>query len=200
MWAHTMTCLDYQDLIDRGWRRSGKYVYKPTMKTTCCPAYTIKCDTHTFHPTKSQKKVLKKMTKFLTVPKSESTFSNADCKDAGKQTLAEFSEVNDPAFLEPMPGTKPSETIKTRDINTDKLERSNVKGTADLVTTKGPKDSQVASSSGQSVCEPVNKTKLLKKQAPAPGIGADPDKPACRKAKILRLERKRGTTGSLVIR
>jgi len=25
----------------------------------------------------------------------------------------------------------------------------------------------------------------------APGIGADPDKPACRKAKILRLERKR---------
>jgi len=74
--------------------------------------------------------------------------------------------VNDPAFLEPMPGTKPSETIKTRDINTDKLERSNVKGTADLVTTKGPKDSQVASSSGQSVCEPVNKTKLLKKQAP----------------------------------
>ncbi|XP_020610871.1 arginyl-tRNA--protein transferase 1-like isoform X1 [Orbicella faveolata] len=42
MWAHTMTCLDYQDLFDRGWRRSGKYVYKPTMKTTCCPAYTIK--------------------------------------------------------------------------------------------------------------------------------------------------------------
>lgn len=21
MWAHTLTCLDYQDLIDRGWRR-----------------------------------------------------------------------------------------------------------------------------------------------------------------------------------
>lgn len=21
MWAHRMTCLDYQDLIDRGWRR-----------------------------------------------------------------------------------------------------------------------------------------------------------------------------------
>ena len=25
----------------------------------------------------------------------------------------------------------------------------------------------------------------------APGVGADPSKPACRKAKILRLERKR---------
>jgi len=32
--------------------------------------FLIRCDTHTFHPTKSQKKVLKKMTKFLTVPKS----------------------------------------------------------------------------------------------------------------------------------
>lgn len=21
MWAHNLTCLDYQDLIDRGWRR-----------------------------------------------------------------------------------------------------------------------------------------------------------------------------------
>ena len=25
MWAHVMTPQDYQDLIDRGWRRSGKY-------------------------------------------------------------------------------------------------------------------------------------------------------------------------------
>jgi len=94
---------------------------------------------------------------------SESTSSNADCKDAGKQTLAEFSEVNDPAFLEPRPGTKPSETIKIRDVNTDKLKRSTVKGTA------GPKDSQVASSSGQSVSEPLHKLKLLKKQAPGRG-------------------------------
>ena len=29
MWAHTMTCLDYQDLIDRGWRRFVR-------KKACC--------------------------------------------------------------------------------------------------------------------------------------------------------------------
>lgn len=93
---------------------------------------------------------------------SESTSSNADCKDAP----AESSEVNNPAFVEPMPGTKPSKTIKIRDVNTDKLERKDVKGTADSANRKGPKDSQAASSSGKSVCEPLNKTKLLKKQAP----------------------------------
>nr|CAH92933.1 hypothetical protein [Pongo abelii] len=42
MWAHSMTVQDYQDLIDRGWRRSGKYVYKPVMNQTCCPQYTIR--------------------------------------------------------------------------------------------------------------------------------------------------------------
>lgn len=42
MWAHAMTVGDYQDLIDRGWRRSGKYCYKPTMDVTCCPMYTIR--------------------------------------------------------------------------------------------------------------------------------------------------------------
>uniref|UniRef100_A0A8B9HQG9 Arginyl-tRNA--protein transferase 1 n=1 Tax=Astyanax mexicanus TaxID=7994 RepID=A0A8B9HQG9_ASTMX len=41
MWSHAMTVQDYQDLIDRGWRRSGKYVYKPVMNKTCCPQYTI---------------------------------------------------------------------------------------------------------------------------------------------------------------
>ncbi|XP_011357606.1 arginyl-tRNA--protein transferase 1 [Pteropus vampyrus] len=65
MWAHTMTVQDYQDLIDRGWRRSGKYVYKPVMNQTCCPQYTIRCRPLQFQPSKSHKKVLKKMLKFL---------------------------------------------------------------------------------------------------------------------------------------
>lgn len=29
MTTQTMTCGDYQALIDRGWRRSGTYLYKP---------------------------------------------------------------------------------------------------------------------------------------------------------------------------
>uniref|UniRef100_U3JHH9 Arginyl-tRNA--protein transferase 1 n=1 Tax=Ficedula albicollis TaxID=59894 RepID=U3JHH9_FICAL len=65
MWAHSMTVQDYQDLIDRGWRRSGKYVYKPVMNQTCCPQYTIRCRALCFQASKSHKKVLKKMLKFL---------------------------------------------------------------------------------------------------------------------------------------
>ncbi|KAG7230086.1 hypothetical protein INR49_009806 [Caranx melampygus] len=44
MWSHTMTVQDYQDLIDRGWRR---------------------CHALKFQPSKSHKKILKKMSKFI---------------------------------------------------------------------------------------------------------------------------------------
>lgn len=65
MWAHQMTCQDYKDLIDRGWRRSGKYCYKPLMNRTCCPLYTIRCDAAAFQLSKSQKVVMKKFNHYL---------------------------------------------------------------------------------------------------------------------------------------
>ncbi|KAI9011247.1 arginine-tRNA-protein transferase [Gaertneriomyces semiglobifer] len=60
-WAYALTASDYQHLLDRGWRRSGKYLYKPRLSETCCPCYTIRCDVSAFKPTKGQKKVIKKM-------------------------------------------------------------------------------------------------------------------------------------------
>lgn len=64
MWAETLTVQDYQNLIDRGWRRSGKYCYKPIMDQICCPQYTIRCNALRFTLSKSQKKVIKKFNKF----------------------------------------------------------------------------------------------------------------------------------------
>ncbi|XP_026684075.1 arginyl-tRNA--protein transferase 1 isoform X4 [Diaphorina citri] len=65
MWAHSLNVHDYQSLIDRGWRRSGHYCYKPVMNETCCPAYTIKCDAVQFKLTRSQKKLLKRFNHYL---------------------------------------------------------------------------------------------------------------------------------------
>ena len=42
MWAHVLNVEQYQALIDRGWRRSGSYCYKPVMDRICCPPYTIR--------------------------------------------------------------------------------------------------------------------------------------------------------------
>jgi len=65
MWAHFMSVQQYKNLLDRGWRRSGRYVYKSNMELTCCPLYTIRCEAGKYEPTRSQKKVAKKVKNFL---------------------------------------------------------------------------------------------------------------------------------------
>lgn len=42
MWLYYLTVADYQNLIDRGWRRSGDYGYKPITHDACCPLYSIR--------------------------------------------------------------------------------------------------------------------------------------------------------------
>jgi len=65
MWGHVLTTRDYQDLIDRGWRRCGHYCYKPINSKCCCPAYPIKCHALDFRISKSQKKVLRKFKNYI---------------------------------------------------------------------------------------------------------------------------------------
>lgn len=78
----------------------------------------------------------------------------------------ELEEVHEPAFVEPLPGIKPSETVKVGDISTDKLGKKDLKGSGDLKTRKGPVDLQAASSSGQLACEQLKKTKPVKGKTP----------------------------------
>ncbi|KAF8779354.1 hypothetical protein HU200_002619 [Digitaria exilis] len=65
MWANSLKADDYQALLDRGWRRSGCFVYKPEMERTCCPSYTIRLKANDFICSKEHGRVLKKMQRFL---------------------------------------------------------------------------------------------------------------------------------------
>jgi len=57
-----MECdITFTELLDRGWRRSGCYIYKPEMETTCCPAYTIRLRAKDFIPSKEQRRVSRRM-------------------------------------------------------------------------------------------------------------------------------------------
>jgi len=85
MWGHIMTTHDYQDLIDRGWRRSGQYCYKPINSKCCCPMYTIRCAALSFRPSKSQKKTLRKFKSYIENGKEHGRLvSEADCIEAEK--------------------------------------------------------------------------------------------------------------------
>lgn len=65
MLAYSLTVYDYQALLDRGWRRSGTFIYKPEMEKTCCPSYTIRLKASDFVPSKEQLRVSRRMQRFL---------------------------------------------------------------------------------------------------------------------------------------
>ena len=54
-------------LLDRGWRRSGCFLYKPEMERTCCPSYTIRLKANDFICSKEHGRVLKKMQRYYSL-------------------------------------------------------------------------------------------------------------------------------------
>ena len=64
--SDTISVRDYESMMLIGWRRSGKYFYKPCLYETCCPQYTIRLNVKAFKASKSQKKVLKNIEKYTT--------------------------------------------------------------------------------------------------------------------------------------
>ncbi|CAI5439021.1 unnamed protein product [Caenorhabditis angaria] len=63
--AYSLSSSYYLELMDMGWRRSGKYLYKPTNEITCCPQYTIRLDVTKFTLSRSQKRTLRQMNEYL---------------------------------------------------------------------------------------------------------------------------------------
>ncbi|RZC37479.1 arginyl-tRNA--protein transferase 1, partial [Asbolus verrucosus] len=178
MWAKYLTVEDYQNLIDRGWRRSGHYCYKPLMDQICCPMYTIKCDALNFQLSKSQKKVIKKFNKFLK-DGSLNVSENHQEQLHNSEGVPEFfyreapsrvTDIND-SFLEN------DETATTSDNSKQSTSQAESGGCYRSITLPG-----VSQASAPKPEEP--------RSQPKSGVGADPNKPPCKKAKILRLERR----------
>jgi arginine-tRNA-protein transferase len=56
---------DYEKMMMVGWRRSGTYLYKPSMSTTCCPSYSIRLNVSRSQYSKSQKLLFRRMKRYL---------------------------------------------------------------------------------------------------------------------------------------
>ncbi|KAL7787743.1 arginine-tRNA-protein transferase [Trichoderma ceciliae] len=55
----------YLTLLDRCWRRSGKLLYRPNQRASCCPHYTIRLDSDQFHPTRSQRQTTNRFNRYV---------------------------------------------------------------------------------------------------------------------------------------
>ncbi|VEN52610.1 unnamed protein product [Callosobruchus maculatus] len=179
MWADTLTVEDYQNLIDRGWRRSGKYCYKPTMDETCCPQYTIKCDVQNFSLSKSQKKVIKKFNKYVQdgiLHKKDRDNSNMEDEVNIQEQLIDFKKDIDAINIGAVKGSDIPESEDTTNI--------------DVKDSPKPDSSKVEPNIILPSSEPPNNQKH-KSDSNAGKSCMDQSRPPCKKAKILRLERKK---------
>ncbi|XP_009978378.1 PREDICTED: arginyl-tRNA--protein transferase 1, partial [Tauraco erythrolophus] len=189
MWAHSMTVQDYQDLIDRGWRRSGKYVYKPIMNQTCCPQYTIRCQALRFQASKSHKKVLKKMLKFISKGDVSKVVHGEEPMDSHVEDVVtcDFAYKSEshvsPSDLTPL-SVDHTERVENEDKDTGeaKEEVNEQKAELDSLQICAVKDTPVPGG-------PSHSAKIVH-APPKPGKVADLSKPPCRKAKDIRKERK----------
>ncbi|KRT85246.1 hypothetical protein AMK59_399 [Oryctes borbonicus] len=190
MWVESMTVHDYQTLIDRGWRRSGRYCYKPIMNEICCPQYTIRCNVLNFKISKSHKKIIKKMNRFMNdgiLHKSPVPNENEHYHEDIPIIIKERPDVDfDYASL----GNSLNEVSKSLDvsqapscsnaidIDLDKGKLKTNKRDVDKIT-EAINEAETADITDSISTSPVKK-----------GLGADPNKPPCKKAKLLRLEKK----------
>ena len=65
MHAEVLSVQTYQALLDRGWRRSGKWLYKPVLRKTCCQLQTIRLEVEKFKMSGSQKRVQRRWETYL---------------------------------------------------------------------------------------------------------------------------------------
>ncbi|KAI1318268.1 Arginyl-tRNA--protein transferase 1 [Mortierella claussenii] len=63
--AHFITPVDYQKLMNRGWRRSGKYLYKPNLRDSCCPQYTIRMEAKKYEASKHQRQIVNRFNTYV---------------------------------------------------------------------------------------------------------------------------------------
>uniref|UniRef100_A0A182LS19 Arginyl-tRNA--protein transferase 1 n=1 Tax=Anopheles culicifacies TaxID=139723 RepID=A0A182LS19_9DIPT len=163
MWAHKLSCQDYQELIDRGWRRSGCYCYKPMMEITCCPSYTIKCDAMNFRLNKSHKKIIKRMNKFLRDGKQEPSerTGQSSSEESTSQDMSGHEHMEVP-IVQPKP-LDSSLMGLLMDTNDEHQSAANEGGTSGLHTSKLTEPpTNAANSSDSNVSNQPKKAKQLR--------------------------------------
>ncbi|XP_076752657.1 arginyltransferase 1 isoform X3 [Xylocopa sonorina] len=187
MGTHILTVQDYQALIDRGWRRCGSYCYKSTMDQTCCPMYTIKCNALQFQISKSQKKILKRMVKFL---KNElNKDDRMDTQDSHHRDNIDIGEI--PSHSKHR--LKPDENISDMEVKfiDDRLNTRLHPNTTNR--EKGNGDLGIKQNKSENI--PIAKSRNddfsgTPQSGTSQSVEMDATRTPCMKAKLLRKQRK----------
>ncbi|KGL75500.1 Arginyl-tRNA--protein transferase 1, partial [Tinamus guttatus] len=169
--------------------RSGKYVYKPIMNETCCPQYTIRCQALHFQTSKSHKKVLKKMLKFISKGDVSKAAAEEEPMDSHIEDVVSCNyECRSEAHVSQAELT-PFSADDTESVETEDKEKEEIKEEVNVKKVESESLQIHGAEDTAAPGEPSHSTKTVH-AVPKPGKGADLSKPPCRKAKDIRKERK----------
>ena len=157
----------FERLMERGWWRTGNVVFKPQLARVCCPSFAIRLPVEKFELAKSHRRVLNMWKNFLIHgdPRWENRPSRTNVQSSRTISEEEDTEREDvKKGSEDEPGTESHESVSNGPL---------------LPTVRSAKQPE-------SSIEGRGKKKVVR-----PGEGADPNRPPCRKAKVVRAERLR---------
>lgn len=182
--CHDMPPELLEELSEHGWWRTGKIVFKPRMKEVCCPAYAIRVPVVEFLLSKSHRRVLRRWRHFLINghPRWEGREGENDGRLNGnvQQEDCGVGEKEEVDFA-----------VAGRPESVRLLQAQAAEGPGGVVEdeSQGLQSNVKAGSSS-----PLGRTKASTVQrsgkSVTPGRGADPNRPPCRKAKVVRAERR----------
>lgn len=204
LWGHILTPSDYQNMIDRGWRRSGKYCYKPTMNKTCCPQYPIRCNVKEFTPRKSHKKVMKRFRNYIVNDAGGIRKKNSSDLPPLPDSKLKYNSQSDDSYDSDDDNTTEDKQMQLDNEKADEVKEK-LKMTDDKCTnvlhnvgndsfgntenpTKIPTKDTINSYHKPGSTHDANDG-MSTKHSIKPGLGPDPNKPPARKAKDIRRER-----------
>lgn len=196
VWAYQMTCRDYQELVDRGFQRSGKYVYRPFMQATCCPQYVIRTDSTTFRMTKLQRAAVRKTRRYLQLGRTTvlPTARGAEAED-DMQLSTSATDLQQTAVTraddDVAPPPEAMDVLTEKPTPPGKGERAHGLETGAGATPPLPAHATPCAGNPDPTATEMAVVRGTKpKKTIKPGLGPDPTKPLCRKAKVIRREKK----------
>ena len=183
-------------LVENGWWRTGNIIFKPCFPVVCCPGYSLRMPVMAFVPSKSHRRVIRKWNKFLW--EGNVRWDNRNKNDGEKGT--------------PTPSPPSNYVDQGTELATAEVEHwPNLVHTAitcsmvDEGEAEGKQPSPSKDDAEENVIGPLpDKTIPLgelesrdrqpwkrKGKPVTPGLGPDPNRPLPKKAKQVRLERRR---------
>ncbi len=181
-----------EELAEHGWWRTGQVIFKPRMSEVCCPSYAIRVPVADFIPSKSHRRIVRRWKRFLSqghprwegraraVPRS----LQFNRLQRGGEDEVDFAVVGN--------------------VESARLHRVAVAGAVERVgppVEEGMLAGAMAKGSLPSVHGrlPVEEepTRRRARKPVTQGRGADPNKPLCRKAKAVRVERRQHKLAAL---